>query len=112
MKTTLGRVHLVAFVALALGIWFLKAAEMRFSVSLPPETSKLKPGSGSELVAAQCLLCHSADYVSTQPKLSRAAWKATVLKMQQKYGAPIPTNTVDTLVEYLLKNYGMESAGK
>ena len=109
MKTVLRRTPLViAFIVLALGIWFLKAAEMRFS--LPPEISRLTAGSGSDLATAQCLLCHSADYISTQPRLSRATWKATVLKMQQKYGAPIQTNSVDQLVEYLTKNYGNEAA--
>src|SRR5215468_2448141 len=87
MKTTRWPPPCVIFVFFAVGIWALKAAEVKFP--LPPETSKLKSGSGSELVSAQCLLCHSADYISTQPKLSRAAWKVTVLKMQQKYGAPI-----------------------
>ncbi len=106
MKTTLWRTELALFLSLALGICLLKAAEVRFP--LPPETVKLKPSSGSDLVSAQCLLCHSADYISTQPKLSRAAWKATVVKMQQKYGAPIQTNAVDSLVEYLSKNYGSE----
>jgi len=110
MKTIFQSKHLSAAMALACGILFVKAAEMRFP--LPPETPKLKPGSGSGLVTAQCLLCHSADYVSTQPKLSRAAWQAVVLKMQQKYGAPIQTNAVDALVEYLAKNYGAESVGK
>ena len=82
MKTMFHGRHLIASIMLACGILLLKAAEMRFP--LPPETSKLKPGSRSDLATAQCLLCHSADYVSTPPKLSRAAWKATVLKMQQK----------------------------
>jgi hypothetical protein len=29
-----------------------------------------------------------------------------VVKMQQKYGAPIATNNVAPLVEYLVGNYG------
>src|SRR5262245_54250767 len=108
MKTTRRPPQFVIFVFLAVGIWVLPAAEVKFP--LPPDTSKLKSGFGLEVVSAQCLLCHSADYISTQPKLSRAAWKVTVLKMQQKYGAPIQTNAVDSLVEYLSKNYGSESA--
>lgn len=83
------------------------AAEKIFT--LPPETATLKPGPGAELVTSQCLLCHSADYISTQPRLTRAAWKTEVIKMQQKYGAPILTNNVDALVEYLARNYGREN---
>ena len=75
---------------------------------LPPETAKLKPGPGLELANLQCLTCHSADYISTQPRLARAAWRASVQKMKDKYGAPIPTDKMDALAEYLVKNYGAE----
>ena len=74
---------------------------------LPSETTKLKPGPGAELVAGNCLLCHSADYISTQPRLTRPAWKATVEKMRAKYGAPIATNKVDGIVDYLTTVYGI-----
>ena len=78
---------------------------------LPPETAKLKPGPGAELVTAQCLLCHSADYISTQPALTRAQWTATVQKMAQKYGAPVITNRIDELTAYLATNYGKPTPG-
>jgi hypothetical protein len=73
---------------------------------LPTETTNLKPGRGAELIAANCLLCHSADYISTQPRLSQTAWKAAVEKMRLKYGAPIATNKVDDIVRYLVASYG------
>ncbi len=73
---------------------------------LPPETARLKPGSGAEIATSQCLLCHSADYISTQPRLDRAAWSASVQKMREKYGSPLPTNQVDAVVDYLVKTYG------
>ncbi len=106
MKKILLLALALAFVAVLL----LPAAEP--SLKLPPETARLKPGPGAELVTAQCLLCHSADYISTQPRLTRPAWKASVLKMQQKYGAPIATNNVDALTDYLVKNYGAETPAK
>ena len=89
------------------GACLVAAAEPKWV--LPPETATLQPGLGKELVNAQCLLCHSADYISTQPRLNRAQWKAGVLKMQQKYSAPIATNNVDALVDYLVRNYGREA---
>ena len=73
---------------------------------LPAETAKYKPGPGMELAMANCALCHSADYLSTQPRLSSAAWRAAVEKMRSKYGAPISTNNVDALVQYLSTAYG------
>ena len=79
-------------------------------ISLPPETAKLKPGPGAELVTGQCLICHSAEYISTQPRLTRPAWKASVQKMKDKYGAPVAAGQMDALVDYLVKNYGTEPA--
>jgi len=73
---------------------------------LPPETARFKPGKGVELATAQCLVCHSADYVSTQPPLSRAAWGGIVAKMKDKYGAPIAPASVEPLVNYLAATYG------
>jgi sulfite dehydrogenase len=84
----------------------LLAAAADTSFKLPPETARLKPGPGLELIHANCLLCHSMDYISTQPRLNAAQWRASVLKMQAKYGAPIATNKVDALVDYLAKYYG------
>lgn len=86
------------------------AADAPFT--LPRETVKLKPGPGAELVAAQCLVCHSADYISTQPNLTRAQWQGAVVKMQQKYGAPIATNNIGPIVDYLTGNYGREPLPK
>ncbi len=80
--------------------------------SLPPETARFRNGPGVEAAIAQCSLCHSPDYISTQPPLTRAQWQATVTKMQQRYGAPVPTNSVERIVEYLVKTYGNEAVRK
>ncbi|EEF57856.1 hypothetical protein [Pedosphaera parvula] len=101
------KLKLFPLAALAALCFIADAAETKFT--LPPETAKLKPGPGSELVTSQCLLCHSADYISTQPRLTRTVWTAEVNKMKQKYGAPISTNNVDQLVDYLTVNYGKEN---
>lgn len=74
----------------------------------PPESVRFKPGTNSVKAIAHCTMCHSADYVSTQPPLPRATWKAIVLKMQKVHGAPIPESEVDPIVEYLVKTYGRE----
>ncbi|KAB2661876.1 MAG: cytochrome c [Verrucomicrobia bacterium] len=79
---------------------------------LPAEWVQLKAGKGRELAAGQCVVCHSVDYVTTQPPLGRAAWTATVEKMRAKYGAPLPTNSVAPLVDYLVSAYGKPDAPK
>lgn len=79
-------------------------------ITLPPDTLGFKTGAGAELATGQCLVCHSAHYVTTQPVLPRAFWKASVEKMQKKYGAPIPDDQIAPLVEYLVQTYGNEQA--
>jgi mono/diheme cytochrome c family protein len=103
-----------AFVALALAAvaGTGTAANEADEWKLPSEAMDLKPGKGRELVMGQCVVCHSSDYVTTQPRLARAAWAATVEKMRAKYGAPVPTNTVPSLVDYLVSAYGKADAPK
>lgn len=77
------------------------------TIKLPPETASFKPGAGSEIASANCQICHSADYVSTQPpSTTRAKWTEIVEKMQSTFGAPIQTKQIAPLVDYLVKNYG------
>ena len=78
------------------------------SYTPPPETARFKPAAGVEQAMASCLMCHSTEYVSTQPPLPRATWKAIVLKMQKVHGAPIAEPQVDPIVDYLVKAYGDE----
>jgi sulfite dehydrogenase len=77
------------------------------TIQLPPEVNSFKQDAGAEIANAQCLICHSVEYVTIQPKMQRAFWKAGVQKMQQKYGAPIPDAQVDPVVDYLVRNYGI-----
>lgn len=76
------------------------------SWELPLDEPQLKPGPGVELVAQNCQICHSADYISTQPRMNRTAWSATVQKMREKYGATLQTNQVDQVLDYLVSTYG------
>src|SRR6185295_11759663 len=89
--------------------WLAFAAPVK--IELPRETETFKPGNGFEIANAHCLICHSADYVAIQPPLSRAFWKSSVQKMQQKYGATIPEEQVEPLIEYLTRNYGTTTNG-
>lgn len=85
----------------------LLAASTR--IELPPEPVALKQNPGAELVQAQCLTCHSVEYITTQPPLPRKYWKSAVEKMQTKFGAPIPPEQVEALADYLALNYGSDS---
>ena len=93
--------------AMALGCgWLAVAAPVRFE--MPKETAVFKAGPGSEIAKNQCLICHSAEYVLTQPRLPRAFWEANVAKMRDKYGALLPKDQVPALVDYLVQTYGKQ----
>ena len=79
-------------------------------ISLPPETLFLKESNvvGYSLASASCITCHSAEYIRTQPKLTRNTWKAEVTKMKKVFGAPIPDGSIDPLVDYLVLTYGVK----
>ncbi len=86
----------------------LSAAGLK--IQMPLETGVFAPGRHAEIANAQCLVCHSVEYVVTQPRLSRTAWKASLEKMQLKYGAQIPPEQVSPLLDYLVQHYGVENS--
>jgi len=94
-----------AFGALAIGL-LIPLSFAADEWELPLDQPQLRPGPAMEVVATNCQICHSSDYISTQPPLNRTTWSATVLKMREKYGAQVPTNQVEQIVEYLVATYG------
>ena len=96
---------------LLIGALCFQQSASALEIQLPPETAAFKQDAGAELANGQCLICHSVEYVSSQPPMPRAFWKASVLKMQSKYGAPITDAQVEPLLDYLTKNYGVTAPG-
>jgi mono/diheme cytochrome c family protein len=73
---------------------------------LPEETADFKPGAGVETAETYCRICHSADYVATQPsKTGKAFWEAEVQKMIKVFKAPIPDADAAAIADYLASNY-------
>jgi len=90
----------------AFGLALAQAAPV--SYKLPEETAAFKPGPNLETVQNNCTACHSADYISTQPrnvKSKRDFWLAEVTKMIKSYGAPIDDADVPKIVDYLAATY-------
>ncbi|MEI6534503.1 MAG: hypothetical protein WCN98_04105 [Verrucomicrobiaceae bacterium] len=81
-------------------------------IELPAETATYKPGKGVELAQAFCVQCHSVEYTVIQPPMPMKFWEAEVKKMREKYFAPVPAEMDAKLVEYLVKAYGVNEAGK
>ena len=77
---------------------------MRFtsqSIEMPTSDRIFPDGPGAELVNNNCLACHSAGMVLTQPRLSKAQWTETVNKMVKVYGAPVSPEDAGAIVDYL-----------
>ena len=71
------------------------------SIKLPDPGRQFPGGSNADTINNNCLACHSAGMVLTQPKMSRAEWQAEVNKMRNTYKAPIADADVLAIVDYL-----------
>jgi hypothetical protein len=61
--------------------------ELPFSTALYPDLGGGAPP--ADAVNNNCLSCHSAEMVLTQPRLTRAEWAGEVTKMRNVFKAPI-----------------------
>jgi mono/diheme cytochrome c family protein len=106
------KIKISVAILLSLGIACLAEAgssesdSLQKKITLPPEQVTLKPGTGQDKVLENCAICHSLDYITMQPRGSKAQWTATVQKMIRVYGAAIPEDTAPTIIEYLTIQYG------
>ena len=67
----------------------------------------LKEAPGRDVVAASCSMCHSLDYIPMNSVfLDRKGWEGSVAKMIKAMGAPIRSEDVPVIVDYLTRNYG------
>jgi mono/diheme cytochrome c family protein len=92
-------------ILIATGVVTITAAPV--SITLPPETGTYKAAAGAELAQANCLTCHSVEYVTSQPPMPRKFWEANVKKMKEKFGAPIPDDQIAKIADYLTATYGV-----
>lgn len=86
----------------------LLVALLSFSTIALAQESKvqLKDGPGKDK-AAQCMACHSVDYLQMNSRfLDKAGWTASVNKMINAFGAPIPKEDVEPIAAYLAEHYG------
>ncbi len=67
----------------------------------------LKDAPGRDLVLANCVICHSLDYVQMNSTfLDRKGWEASVNKMIKAFGAPVSPEDAQGIIDYLARNYG------
>ena len=86
-------------------IWLI--ALLAAPVCADESSWRLHDAPGREVVEANCIMCHSLDYIPmNSPFLDRKAWEASVNKMIKVMGAPIREQDVNAIVDYLAKHYG------
>ena len=89
---------MIAILPLALAATIVIAAEQRV---------ELKAAPGRDKVDANCVACHSLDYiVANSPFMNRQVWEAEVTKMIKAFGAPISDSDAKEIIDYLAANYG------
>lgn len=77
------------------------------SVAADEGSVRLKDGEGRQLVEANCVMCHSLDYIQmNSPFLDRKGWEASVNKMVKVMGAPVSESDAKAIVDYLAARYG------
>ena len=102
-KIVIGSLLVLAIMA---GFAYAGAVDGIHTIQLPNITTEMKQGEGRIQAETYCLICHSLDYITTQPEFSRAQWTATVNKMVKVFGAPINGEDAQTIIEYLTVQYG------
>jgi len=77
------------------------------AVAAGEETVQLKEGPGVDKVRANCVSCHSLDYIAlNSPFLDDKGWDAEVKKMINAFKAPIKPEDAAPIAEYLARYYG------
>ena len=85
------------------------AASQVQRIVLPQYPPEIADGPNVETYRKDCLICHSARYVSMQPRFSKTVWQNEVKKMVDAYGAPISEADRALIVEYLVAVRGPEA---
>jgi hypothetical protein len=75
-------------------------------LEVPSSDMMFPPGPGADAINNNCLACHSADHVLSQPTLPKATWEEVVNKMISAYKAPINAKDAAAVVEYLTRTKG------
>ena len=114
MKRQSLRVRLQAWVLLLGAVLACAGAHAATkTITLPPDGVQLKPSPlpGYAKAQAQCVACHSAEYMLYQPPTAaRPYWDAMVKRMKAVFKAPIADEDMPAIVDYLVKTYGNEQA--
>jgi hypothetical protein len=99
----------VAAIASVLGCAAAFAVAAPKNITLPPDTATLRPSAlpGYAKAQADCTVCHSAEYMLTQPpNAGRPYWDAMTKRMKAVFKAPFDEADIPQIVDYLSATYG------
>ena len=89
-------------------VWLALALMAAASARAEEQLVPLKEGPGQQVVEDNCGSCHSLDYLRRNSLfLDRKGWQSEVTKMTNAFGAPVTPEDAKTIVDYLVKNYGI-----
>ena len=89
-------------------VWLSLALIAAVSARAEEQLVPLTEASGQQVVEDNRGSCHSLDYLRTNsPFLDRKGWQSEVTKMTNAFGAPVTPEDAKTIVDYLVKNYGI-----
>ena len=92
----------------ARSVWLALALIAAANARAEEQLVRLKEAPGQQVVEDNCGSCHSLDYLRTNsPFLDRKGWQSEVTKMTNAFGAPVTSEDAKTIVDYLVKNYGI-----
>jgi cytochrome c553 len=72
------------------------------NLNFPRRDRSFPGGSKADTINNDCLICHSAGMVLTQPSLSRAGWQSVVNQMRNDFKAPFAAEDERAIVDYLV----------
>lgn len=107
----MSRTAFIFSVVSALALLAVPWAAAAKSIELPPDGAQLKasPLPGYAKAQANCVACHSAEYILYQPPSApRPYWDAMVKRMKMVFKAPVEDADMPAIVDYLVKTYGNE----
>lgn len=83
-------------------------AQVKGNIEVPYVAFPIKLGKGFDAIQTNCLMCHSFGYIINQGRQSKAFWYNKVIKMVDRFKAPMDENAIKETTEYLFKHYGNE----
>ena len=110
MNSKLNNTAIAVIAALTVSIAGVAIAASK-TITLPPDGVQLKPSAlpGFAKAQANCVACHSAEYMQYQPPTApRPYWDAMVKRMKTVFKAPIDDADMPAIIDYLAKTYGNE----